>query len=218
MMPSTKLRIGAPEFWLKTRRTGRESDLKPATHARLYHSAVVMYNRREMVGDHFIAGARGLEESGFLWVCSAYLVVDGRVLLVHHRGFDKWVPPGGHVIAGETFSETAERECLEEAGIAVEAISAMQIIHPPDDNAVPQPVPFYVDILRDGFRKPALTQYFYVRCVKSQLSSDAGLSPQLEEVHDARLFAEHEIEQIVTFAQVRSLAKWALHNHPDSAR
>ncbi|CAI49853.1 NUDIX family hydrolase [Natronomonas pharaonis DSM 2160] len=45
---------------------------------------------------------------------------DGRVLLVRHEGVDLWVLPGGGVGPSETFSEAAERELHEEAGITAD--------------------------------------------------------------------------------------------------
>lgn len=147
---------------------------------------------------------------GHALVCSAYLVEDDRVLLVHHNRFDKWVPPGGHIEAGDTFSETARREVLEETGLAVEILSAgPEIIR--DDNATPEPLPFYADVEREGFAIPALVQFFYAR-----RSSGAELKPQVEEVHAVRWFSRAEIATLKTFDQVRAVALYALENHPDA--
>src|SRR3569833_3693280 len=52
---------------------------------------------------------------------------------------------------GETFAEAAGREFKEETGLSVEALSSQPAIHPPDDNATPEPVPFYVELEREGF-------------------------------------------------------------------
>jgi 8-oxo-dGTP diphosphatase len=38
----------------------------------------------------------------------------------------------------------------------VEALSSQPVVHPPDDNAAPEPVPFYVDLEREGFAIPAV--------------------------------------------------------------
>lgn len=56
-----------------------------------------------------------------------------RVLLVHHKKFDMWVPPGGHKEPHENFYETAIREVKEEVGIDIMTyLSAPQIL---DDHA-----------------------------------------------------------------------------------
>ncbi|WP_344900022.1 NUDIX hydrolase [Actinomadura meridiana] len=149
------------------------------------------------------------KDTGFVLICSGYLVEQGQVLLVHHNRFGKWVPPGGHIEPGETFAETAVREFKEETGLLVEALSAQPVIHPPDDNATPEPVPFYVDTEREGFRVPAIVQFFYVRRV-----GDDQLQAQLEEVHDTRWFTLADLDDLPTFEQVRSLARFALRNYP----
>jgi 8-oxo-dGTP diphosphatase len=159
------------------------------------------------------ASADSERPTSFLWVASGYLVEQRRVLLVLHRGFRRWVPPGGHVEAHETFAEAAEREFHEETGIRVRAISAGPTIHPPDDNATPEPLPFYVDRELEGFRRPAIVQYFYVAPVDG---ADAP-RPELAEVEECRWFAEDEVASIPTFEQVRSVACWALAHHPTGA-
>ena len=42
-----------------------------------------------------------------------------RVLLIHHNTLGRWLPPGGHVEAGELPPAAARREVREEVGLAV---------------------------------------------------------------------------------------------------
>lgn len=147
---------------------------------------------------------------GHALVCSGYLVEDGKVLLVHHNRFDKWVPPGGHIESGDTFANAARREFLEETGLEVEVLSTGPRLVS-DANATPEPCPFYVDIEREGFAIPALVQFFYVRRTGS-----SRLTPQLSEVHDAKWFDADELASLPTFEQVRATAAWAIEHHPDS--
>ena len=54
---------------------------------------------------------------------AAAIVVEGdSMLLVQHQQDDRtwWVPPGGPVEGGESLTESARRETLEETGISVE--------------------------------------------------------------------------------------------------
>ncbi|HQO66543.1 MAG TPA: NUDIX hydrolase [Spirochaetales bacterium] len=54
-------------------------------------------------------------------VTGSAFVVDPELrmtLLVHHAKLDKWLQPGGHCEPGEIVAETAERETLEETGVA----------------------------------------------------------------------------------------------------
>jgi 8-oxo-dGTP diphosphatase len=155
------------------------------------------------------------KDSGFVLVCSGYLVENGKVLLVHHNRFDKWVPPGGHIEPGETFAETAVREFKEETGLLVEALSAQPVIHPADDNATPEPVPFYVDVEREGFSVPAIVQFFYVR--RPRGTDEQQVSADVNEVHEAAWFCLDDLSELPTFGQVRSLAGHALRHYPIEA-
>jgi 8-oxo-dGTP pyrophosphatase MutT (NUDIX family) len=49
-----------------------------------------------------------------------FVVQGGKVLLIHHRKLDKWLPLGGHVELDEDPEQAAVREAKEESGLDVE--------------------------------------------------------------------------------------------------
>jgi len=49
-----------------------------------------------------------------------FVVHRGKVLLIHHRKLDKWLPLGGHVELDEDPEQAALREAREESGFEVE--------------------------------------------------------------------------------------------------
>jgi 8-oxo-dGTP pyrophosphatase MutT (NUDIX family) len=51
-----------------------------------------------------------------------FVVFEDRVLLVHHRKLDKWLPLGGHIELDEDPEQAALREAREESGFDVELI------------------------------------------------------------------------------------------------
>ena len=51
-----------------------------------------------------------------------FVVHDGKVLLIHHRKLDKWLPLGGHIELDEDPEQAALREAKEESGLDVELI------------------------------------------------------------------------------------------------
>jgi 8-oxo-dGTP pyrophosphatase MutT (NUDIX family) len=51
-----------------------------------------------------------------------FVVHDGKVLLIHHRQLDKWLPLGGHIELDEDPEHAALREAREESGLEVELL------------------------------------------------------------------------------------------------
>jgi 8-oxo-dGTP pyrophosphatase MutT (NUDIX family) len=53
---------------------------------------------------------------------AVFIVQDAKVLLVHHRKLDKWLPIGGHIELDEDPEQAARREAREESGFEVELV------------------------------------------------------------------------------------------------
>jgi 8-oxo-dGTP pyrophosphatase MutT (NUDIX family) len=51
-----------------------------------------------------------------------FVVHDGKILLIHHRKLDKWLPLGGHIELDEDPEIAALREAKEESGLDVELL------------------------------------------------------------------------------------------------
>jgi 8-oxo-dGTP pyrophosphatase MutT (NUDIX family) len=51
-----------------------------------------------------------------------FVVHDGKILLIHHRQLDKWLPLGGHIELDEDPEQAALREAKEESGLDVELL------------------------------------------------------------------------------------------------
>jgi 8-oxo-dGTP pyrophosphatase MutT (NUDIX family) len=83
------------------------------------------------------------------FVAGAFIVEDGRVLLLNHKKYGFWLQPGGHVEPGETPDEAAVRETMEETGLEVEVVGQDEEV---GENAVDLPMPFNVNLhkIEDG--------------------------------------------------------------------
>lgn len=53
---------------------------------------------------------------------AVFIVQDRKVLLVHHRKLDKWLPVGGHIELEEDPEAAALREAREETGFEIELV------------------------------------------------------------------------------------------------
>lgn len=51
-----------------------------------------------------------------------FVVHDAKVLIIHHRKLDKWLPLGGHIELEEDPEQAALREAKEESGLDVELL------------------------------------------------------------------------------------------------
>lgn len=74
------------------------------------------------------------------FVATAYGVRDGKVLLVHHKKQNMWLPVGGHIEQNELPDEAVKREFLEETGLEIEILGekdrrgkneGVEILHTP---------------------------------------------------------------------------------------
>lgn len=81
---------------------------------------------------------------------AAYVVSDGKVLLVAHRKLGKWLPPGGHIARDEkgrfieSPAEAAVREALEETGYPVEVRGATYASHGSGEEMLPKPESMHI--------------------------------------------------------------------------
>jgi 8-oxo-dGTP pyrophosphatase MutT (NUDIX family) len=139
-------------------------------------------------------------------------VKNGKVLLVHHKKFDKWTPPGGHIEENETPDSAVVREWKEELSLDVAVLPAHESAFSGDANATPIPMPFHIDLEREGFDVPHVGYFFYIK-----LQGGKGSVKILEkELYDAKWFSKEDISGLKTFEQVRALAKYAIDHYPIS--
>src|ERR1700722_12135452 len=65
------------------------------------------------------------------FVVSVFIVNKGKVLIVNHPRYDKWIPMGGHVELDEDPEQALFREIQEETGLEVEILSTKPKIKQP---------------------------------------------------------------------------------------
>ncbi len=143
-------------------------------------------------------------------IAAGYLVRDGKVLLVHHNGFDKWVPPGGHIEPWETPADAVVREFEEETGLIVEPISVLPTAFVGDSNSTPISLPFHMDIETEAFDSPRIGYFYYLK----EVGEPGTIKHQEEELYGIDWFGPDDLQSLQAFDQVRALAKYAIDNYP----
>jgi len=85
------------------------------------------------------------------FTASAYIVDDGKVLLMNHSKLGMWLQPGGHIEDREMPHETARREAWEETGVGIRIHDAFIPVSSPDGSSnLPEPFSINLHRIEDG--------------------------------------------------------------------
>jgi 8-oxo-dGTP pyrophosphatase MutT (NUDIX family) len=134
-------------------------------------------------------------------VVAGYIIHKGRVLLVHHRKLDRWLPPGGHIEANETPDQALRREVREELGISIALL--MQAPVPQQGNVRKNlALPFHVNVHPVGDHDHCCLFYLCKPINPEQISIN-------NELKDARWFSRDELAEEHIPEDVRLIAQHA---------
>lgn len=119
----------------------------------------------------------------------AILVVHGgKVLLIHHRKLNKWLPLGGHVELDEDPEQAALRETKEESGLDVELLGERPPTTEPGTRALI--APRFLDIHRINDTHEHIGMIYLARVTGGDLTLATA------EHHDIRWVAEAELDTL----------------------
>ncbi len=78
-------------------------------------------------------------------VVAGYIISNGKILLIHHKKLDMWLPVGGHIDENETPDAALLREIKEEVGIDAEILNQSRM---PLEGSAKQnlAIPFHVNV------------------------------------------------------------------------
>jgi 8-oxo-dGTP pyrophosphatase MutT (NUDIX family) len=117
-----------------------------------------------------------------------FVVANGKVLLVHHRKLDKWLPLGGHIELDEDPEQAALREAREESGLDVELIGERPPTTGPGTRALI--APRFLDIHRISDTHEHIGLIYWARPCSGSTTLAA------EEHHDIRWCDPAELENL----------------------
>ncbi|SCA64327.1 Putative 8-oxo-dGTP diphosphatase [Chlamydiales bacterium SCGC AB-751-O23] len=125
---------------------------------------------------------------------SVYVIHENKVLLLHHRKFNKWLPPGGHVDPNELPSNAAIREAMEETGLEIELIN-----HSPYEFSFPNahtlPTP-YMMLLEDIPSSKKEEQHQHIDFVFLGKYISGSILANERETLGVRWFTKQEVNDI----------------------
>ncbi|MBM3822314.1 MAG: NUDIX domain-containing protein [Verrucomicrobia bacterium] len=129
----------------------------------------------------------------------ALFIVDrGRVLLVHHRRLDRWLPLGGHVELDEDPEQAALREGREESGLEIELVGERPPTTSPGTRALI--APRFLDIHRISETHEHVGMIYWARPVSGNLRRAEA------EHHDLRWCAAEDLDHLTP--PVSSAVRW----------
>ena len=134
------------------------------------------------------------------FTATVYLIQDNKVLLIHHRKLDKWLPPGGHVDPHELPSEAAIREAMEETGYEVDLISQENFwIDRWNAKSFPRP---YLCLLEEIPARPSEPAHQHMDMVYLGKIKGGIMAQNEGETKGLRWFSLEEIESLETDVEI----------------
>jgi 8-oxo-dGTP pyrophosphatase MutT (NUDIX family) len=131
-----------------------------------------------------------------------FVVHDVKILLIHHRKLDKWLPLGGHIELDEDPEQAALREAKEESGLDVELLGERPPTTSPGTRALI--APRFLDIHRINETHEHIGMIYLARPRKS---TDIKLATA--EHHDIRWCSAGELDKLQP--PMSDAVKWYCH-------
>jgi 8-oxo-dGTP pyrophosphatase MutT (NUDIX family) len=125
-----------------------------------------------------------------------FVVHDEKILLIHHRQLDKWLPLGGHVELDEDPEQAALREAKEESGLEVELLGERPPTTGPGTRALI--APRFLDIHRINETHEHIGMMYWARpkVGSARCADRTNLTLATAEHHDIRWCSAAELDKL----------------------
>ena len=120
------------------------------------------------------------------FVVNIYIVFEDKVLLIHHKKLDRWLPIGGHIELDEDPEEALFREVKEECGLEIEVLAERPSIQSEETKFLPSPTFLDIHKISQSHRHIALCYFAKAKSDKVVLNK--------EEHNEIRWFSEAELD------------------------
>ena len=131
------------------------------------------------------------------FTASAFIVHEGKVLLLHHKKLKTWLQPGGHVELNEDPEMALWREIKEETGLTKKVLTIIQLQShklPSHGSSSQKRLPLPFDLNVHLFSNE--TGHKHIDFCYLMKSSTDKIAQNLTESNDLRWFSRSEIEEI----------------------
>jgi 8-oxo-dGTP pyrophosphatase MutT (NUDIX family) len=125
---------------------------------------------------------------GIDFAVAIFVVRDGKVLVIHHRALDKWLPLGGHIELDEDPEMAALREAKEESGLEVELLGERPPTTEPGTRALI--APRFMDIHRISDTHKHIGMVYWAR------PKHGSVTIASKEHHDIRWCSSAELDSL----------------------
>lgn len=126
--------------------------------------------------------------------CASVFIIDPKtykILLVHHKKFNRWSQPGGHIEEDETFEEAALREAYEETGVKVQIIGER---FPREDDFI-RPLGIQKNRNKMGD--------LHIDVIYAAIPVNSVETTVSDESNDVKWFSRQELENISVFPDIK---------------
>ena len=129
-----------------------------------------------------------------------FVVHDGKILLIHHRKLDKWLPLGGHIELDEDPEQAALREAKEESGFDVELLGERPPTTSPGTRALIAPRFLDIHRIKDTHEHIGMIYWARPAAPVGHQTPQSGVSAKptlaIEEHHDIRWCSPEDLDKL----------------------
>jgi 8-oxo-dGTP pyrophosphatase MutT (NUDIX family) len=123
-----------------------------------------------------------------------FVVHDGKILLIHHRQLNHWLPLGGHIELDEDPEQAALRESKEESGLDVELLGERPPTTGPGTRALL--APRFLDIHRINPTHEHIGMIYWARPKRGRGALAAVPTLAVVEHHDIRWCSAADLDTL----------------------
>jgi 8-oxo-dGTP pyrophosphatase MutT (NUDIX family) len=123
-----------------------------------------------------------------------FVVHDEKILLIHHRKLDKWLPLGGHIELDEDPEQAALREAKEESGLDVELLGERPPTSGPGTRALI--APRFLDIHRINDTHEHIGMIYWARLKSGGAHGVTRPTLATNEHHDVRWCSAADLDKL----------------------